>query len=62
VAEALAEALALPLVDLGRTLVVPDAVRLLPRGGRAQRVLVLEHRCPEHPAPGPGRRAGRRGA
>ncbi|MCW2777734.1 MAG: type secretion system protein [Frankiales bacterium] len=31
IAEALAVALGLPLVDLGRTLVVPDAVRLLPR-------------------------------
>ncbi len=31
IAEALAEALGLPLVDLGGTLVVPDAVRLLPR-------------------------------
>ena len=31
VAQALAVALQLPLVDLGRTLVVPDAVRLLPR-------------------------------
>jgi len=31
VAEALAEALGLPLVDLGRTMVVPDAVKLLPR-------------------------------
>ncbi len=31
VARALAEALSLPLVDLGRTLVQPDAVRLLPR-------------------------------
>ncbi len=31
VATALAEALALPLVDLGRTLVQPDAVKLLPR-------------------------------
>jgi type IV pilus assembly protein PilB len=31
IAEALAEALGLPLVDLGRTLVVPEAVRLLPR-------------------------------
>jgi type IV pilus assembly protein PilB len=31
VAEALAEALSLPLVDLGRTVVQPDAVRLLPR-------------------------------
>ncbi|MCW2600504.1 MAG: type secretion system protein [Frankiales bacterium] len=31
VAEALAEALGLPLVDLGRTLVVPEHVRLVPR-------------------------------
>ena len=31
VAKALAEALALPLVDLGRTMVQPDAVKLLPR-------------------------------
>jgi len=31
VAQALAEALSLPLVDLGRTIVQPDAVRLLPR-------------------------------
>ena len=31
VAKALAEALSLPLVDLGRTLVQPEAVRLLPR-------------------------------
>ena len=31
VAEALAEALALPLVDLGRTVAQPEAVRLLPR-------------------------------
>jgi len=31
VAQALAEALALPLVDLGRTMAQPEAVRLLPR-------------------------------
>jgi type IV pilus assembly protein PilB len=43
VAEALAEALNLPLVDLGRTLVVPDAVRLLPRAvAERSGVLVLE--------------------
>ena len=43
VAEALAEALGLPLVDLGRTLVVPDHVRLLPRAvAERSGVLVLE--------------------
>ena len=43
VAEALAEALGLPLVDLGRTLVVPDHVRLLPRPvAERSGVLVLE--------------------
>ena len=43
VAEALAEALGLPLVDLGRTMVVPDHVRLLPRAvAERSGVLVLE--------------------
>jgi hypothetical protein len=43
VAEALAEALTLPLVDLGRTMVVPDAVRLLPRAvAERSGVLVIE--------------------
>jgi type IV pilus assembly protein PilB len=43
IAEALAEALGLPLVDLGRTLVVPDAARLLPRPvADRSGVLVLE--------------------
>ena len=43
VAEALAEALGLPLVDLGRTMVVPEAVRLLPRAvAERSGVLVLE--------------------
>jgi type IV pilus assembly protein PilB len=43
VAEALAEALHLPLVDLGRTMVVPEAVRLLPRAvADRSGVLVLE--------------------
>ncbi|MCW2605922.1 MAG: type secretion system protein [Frankiales bacterium] len=43
IAEALAEALGLPLVDLGRTLVVPDAVRLLPRAvAERSGVLVME--------------------
>jgi type IV pilus assembly protein PilB len=43
VAEALAEALALPLVDLGRTMVVPEHVRLLPRAvADRSGVLVLE--------------------
>ena len=42
VAEALAEALGLPLVDLGRTIVSPDAVRLLPRAvAERSGVLVL---------------------
>ena len=31
VAQALAEALALPMIDLGRTMAQPEAVRLLPR-------------------------------
>jgi type IV pilus assembly protein PilB len=43
VAEALAEALGLPLVDLGRTMIVPEAVRLLPRAvAERSGVLVLE--------------------
>ncbi len=43
VAEALAEALSLPLVDLGRTLVVPEHVRLLPRAvAERSGVIVLE--------------------
>jgi type IV pilus assembly protein PilB len=43
VAEALAEALSLPLVDLGRTVVVPEAVKLLPRAvAERSGVLVLE--------------------
>ncbi|MGZ6791934.1 MAG: GspE/PulE/PilB domain-containing protein, partial [Mycobacteriales bacterium] len=43
VAEALAEALGLELVDLGRTIVVPDHVRLLPRAvAERSGVLILE--------------------
>lgn len=43
VAEALAMALGLPLVDLGRTLVVPEHVRLLPRAvAERSGILVLE--------------------
>ena len=43
VAEALAEALGLPLVDLGRTIVVPEHVRLLPRPvAERSNILVLE--------------------
>jgi len=43
VAEALAEALGLPLVDLGRTLVVPEHVRLLPRNvAERSGVIILE--------------------
>jgi type IV pilus assembly protein PilB len=43
VAEALAEALGLRLVDLGRTMVVPEAVRSLPRGvAERAGVIVLE--------------------
>jgi type IV pilus assembly protein PilB len=43
VAEALAEALGLTLVDLGRVVVAPDAVRLLPRAvAERSGVLVLE--------------------
>ena len=43
VAEALAEALGLPLVDLGRVVVVPDHVRQLPRNvAERSGVLVLE--------------------
>jgi type IV pilus assembly protein PilB len=47
VAEALAEALGLPLVDLGRTMIVPEAVRLLPRAvAERSGVLVLERNGP----------------
>ncbi|MDP9435450.1 MAG: Flp pilus assembly complex ATPase component TadA [Actinomycetota bacterium] len=43
IAQALAEALALPLVDLGRTIIVPDAVKTLPRAvAERSGVLVLE--------------------
>ena len=43
VAEALAQALGLPLTDLGATLVVPEHVRLLPRAvAERSGVLVLE--------------------
>ena len=43
VAEALAEALGLPLVDLGRVVVVPEHVRLLPRAvAERSGVMVLE--------------------
>jgi type IV pilus assembly protein PilB len=43
VAEALAEALGLPLVDLGRTMIVPEAVKLLPRAvAERSGVLVIE--------------------
>ena len=43
VARALAEALGLPLVDLGRTVVVPEHVRLLPRAvAERSGIMVLE--------------------